>query len=345
MSLRNALKAIEGASSFLLTTHQSPDGDGIGSMYALHRGLQALGKDCVSLISEGIPEKLAFIDERGLISRANADPPGLGERLAIVLDTNDGMNLGFLGDGVLPRAKGVYFIDHHEAPPGYASEAWIDTGAAATAEMTLDILEALGVRLEADVATALYTGLVYDTGSFVYSKTTERSFKAAMTLVRAGASPAGVHARLHENSSAAALLLMKKAVSSLEILADGRIACMRLSKGDFLETGARYEDAEGLINIPLQVRMIEASILLKENSDSGLRCSLRSKGGVNVAAIAQHFGGGGHARAAGMKYAGTMDNAARELVSLIRTVLDGGSIPAPEPMRRPKTKPKDEPAR
>jgi phosphoesterase RecJ-like protein len=333
MAPQTALKAIRAHEKFILTTHQGPDGDGLGSMYALHRGLKALGKDCISLISQEIPAKFAFIDKKRVIKKADGVPRGLKDRFLIVLDTNDGMNLGGLSDSVLPQAKGVFFIDHHEAPPDFAYDGWIDSKAAATSEMVLDLLEALAVPIETDMATALFTGIAYDTGSFIYQKTTARSFKAALALVSAGASPTAIHALLHENSNAAALMLMKAAISSLELRLNGRLACMILSKNDFSATGAKYEDAEGFINIPLQVKDVEVSLFIKENPESGVRCSLRSKGGVNVAAIAQHFGGGGHATAAGLKYSGGIDEAKRELVSMTERVLKGGSVPKPEPMR------------
>jgi len=333
MGLKTALKAIQGHEKFILTTHQGPDGDGIGSVYALHRGLEALGKDCISLISQEIPQKLAYIDKKRLIKKAAESAGGIKDRFLIVLDTNDGMNLGSLSDSVLPYVRGVLFIDHHEVPPGFSQDAWIDPEAAATAEMLLELLQTLKIRLEPDMATALFTGLSYDTGSFIYKKTSSRSFKTAQALVEAGASPTAIHAQLRENSSAESLMLLKASVASLELSADGKLACMSLKQKDFIESGARFEDADGLINIPLQVKDVEVSILIKEGPESGVRGSLRSKGGVNVAAIAQHFGGGGHATAAGLKYPGSIDEAKRELVSLTEKVLAGGSIPKPAPSR------------
>jgi len=142
MSLKTALKAIKAHEKFILTTHQRPDGDGLGSLYALHRGLQALGKDCISLISQEIPQKFAFIDKKRVIKKAAASPRGIADRILIVLDTNDGLNLGSLSDSVLPAARSVLFIDHHEVSSGFSQEAWIDPEAAATAEMVLGLLQA-----------------------------------------------------------------------------------------------------------------------------------------------------------------------------------------------------------
>jgi len=135
-------------------------------------------------------------------------------------------------------------------------------------------------------------------------------------------------------------MLLKAAVASLELRAEGRLACMTVSNEDFIRSGASFEDADGLINLPLQARPVEVSILIKENPESGIRGSLRSKGGVNVAAIAQHFGGGGHATAAGCKFSGGIDEAKRELVSLTEKVLSGGSIPKPAPSRPSQAKPR-----
>lgn len=341
MPLKTALEALRAHAKFLLTTHQGPDGDGIGSMYALHRGLEILGKDCISWISQEIPPKFAFLDPKGLIRRAPEASRDFEGRFLVVLDTNDGMNLGSAGDSAVQGAQGIFFIDHHETPPDFSQAGWIDPAAAATAEMVLELLQALDVGIEPDMAAALFTGLSYDTGSFIYKKTSARSFKAAQILVEAGASPMEVNARLRENASPEALMLLKAAVGSLELRPGGKLACMTLSKRDFLDSGALYEDADGLINIPLQAKDVQVSILIKENPESGVRASLRSKGGLNVAAIAQHFGGGGHATAAGLKFPGGIDEAKRELVSLTENVLSGGSIPKPAPSRPIRSVPGD----
>jgi phosphoesterase RecJ-like protein len=160
---------------------------------------------------------------------------------------------------------------------------------------------AAGIVLDKDTATAAFAGISYDTGSFAYIKTTGRTFKAALSLVERGVVPHAVYRELNESSSMGALLLRKQVLSTLEIHAGGRAAALILRKEDLENTGATFEDAETFINIPLRAREIAVSILVKENQEGKVRCSLRSKGEVNVSKIARQFSGGGHATAAGFK--------------------------------------------
>jgi phosphoesterase RecJ-like protein len=161
------------------------------------------------------------------------------------------------------------------------------------------VAERLGVELPMDAAEAIFSGIVYDTGSFSYPKTSERTFECALELVKRGVVPYEIHKRMYESSSEGVLLLQKAVMSSLELRLQGRAAILSLGKEVLASSGASYEDAEDLVNIPLQDRRVEVSVLFKENVEGRLRCSLRSKGGVNVARIAQAFGGGGHKTAAG----------------------------------------------
>ncbi len=301
MAIQEALDFIRSHQRLLLTTHDSADADGIGAEYALVKAARALGKDCLALNGERIPEKWSFLDPDGLIGAyRDAGPGALDGRAAVLLDSNDLGNAG-IPDLWDPRWEGrLFVIDHHEASQS-SCPSWLDPGKSSTCEMVLELVEGLGTPLGEDAASGLFAGMSFDTGSFSYSKTTELTFDAARRLVAAGASPARAHALLRESQTTAALLLMKRAVSGMEILAEGRVAVQALSKADFTETGARYEDADGIINIPLSAKDVEVSILFKESPEGLLRCSFRSKGLVNVAAIAQRSGGGGHKAAAGFK--------------------------------------------
>jgi phosphoesterase RecJ-like protein len=177
----------------------------------------------------------------------------------------------------------------------------VDTDAASTCEMIVKMAGTYKVAIDREMASIAYAGILYDTGSFIYPKTSARTFKAALDLVKAGAVPNEIYRNMFESASVGALLLQKRVLSSLDLRASNRIALQTLTKQDLESSGAAYEDAESLINIPLKSKEIEVSILVKENEDGRIRCSLRSKGRVNVSAIAQTFGGGGHRTAAGFK--------------------------------------------
>jgi phosphoesterase RecJ-like protein len=342
MAIQTALNFINANSRIIVTTHDAPDGDGLGSAYALARGLALMGKECAVVLSRPAPEKFSFIDVKGII-RNIADgplPKEMQSAACVVVDTNDSLNLGSFGDRVLPSVGRRFFIDHHQPLARTPFKGWIDTKAAASAEMVFDILKSLQVRIEPDMAAALLTGIVFDTGSFIYARTSPRTFKTAYELRILGASPSDIHHRLYECSSSAALMLMKAAISSLELRADGRIACMTLGRGDFEASGALYEDAEGLINMPLSAQDVEVSLLIKESPENGLRCSLRSKGKINVATIAQRFGGGGHTTASGFRYDGTVTEAKNKLVALTELLLEPAAAREPRAGRGEKAQKK-----
>jgi phosphoesterase RecJ-like protein len=216
------------------------------------------------------------------------------------VDTSDEFNIGIVKN-ILPKVREIFVIDHHELNPYSNLTGFIDSAASSTCEIVLGIAQAAGITLNEITAQAAFAGISYDSGSFAYTKTTAKTFKAALALVEAGVSPYKVYSALNESAPMSALLLQKQVLSTLEIHEQGRIAVQILRREDLESTGANFEDAEAFINIPLKSRDVAVSILIKENREGLIRCSLRSKGAVNVSKIAQIFGGGGHATAAGFK--------------------------------------------
>jgi bifunctional oligoribonuclease and PAP phosphatase NrnA len=307
MTLDGMAEYLRDHDQYVLLSHDGPDADGLGAAYCLALALSAIGKSVFIAVSGRVPPKFRFIDQRGLVRSLTSEaaneeavlPFPSSEATPVVVDTHDIAYLGASSAEVIAKAGFALFIDHHE--PRHKADVLelIDATASSSCELVYLVVRRLGVELPLDAAEALYAGIVYDTGSFSYPKTSERTFSCALDLVRLGVDPYEMHLRLHESSSNGSLLLQKAAISSLELAEGGRIAVQSLLKEDLAASGAAYEDAEDLVNIPLQDRMVEVSILFKENSEGRLRCSLRSKGEVNVASIAQAFGGGGHKTAAG----------------------------------------------
>jgi phosphoesterase RecJ-like protein len=287
---------------FVLTTHDAPDADGIGAELALAFILEGLGKEALILNASAVPERFRFMDP---LNRAGVwdqekhrDLPAAAA--LIILDTSDEFHTGAMKD-VIPLFHKVMTIDHHELNPRSSLRGYIDPGAAATCELVLDIAAHFNQTLDRNTAAAAFAGLSYDSGSFSYSKTTARTFTAARILVEAGARPYEIHGYLNESASTASLLLQSRILAGLTLHCGGRVAAMTLRQADLAATGALFEDAESFINIPLKSRDIAVSIMVKENEDGKIRCSLRSKGAVNVSKIAQQFSGGGHAQAAGFR--------------------------------------------
>jgi len=269
----------------------------------LAAALESLGKRVRILNSEALAERYAFMDPKKRVqARKDGEfAPYTDGYVLAVMDTSDETNLGSAAGQILGGAKEVFFLDHHEQAPGNRLDGYADTTASSTSELALEIIGRLGARLDPISARAAYAGIVFDTGSFIYPKTTARTFRAAVALVEAGAVPNEIYKAMYESASVGALLLQQRVLSSMELAGDGRVAIQTMLKADLEAAGANYDDAEPLINIPLHSKNIEVSILIKENAEGRLRCSLRSKGEVNVSTIAQSFGGGGHRTAAGFK--------------------------------------------
>jgi phosphoesterase RecJ-like protein len=302
-SLEKIIEFIHAHDCFVLSTHSAPDADGLGSQIVLRGILLYLGKQVRILNTDPVPARFAFLDPSGFIECWNAKlhQSFLAQSGLFILDASDEFNLGVLQQEALPIAQDICVIDHHELSPFTGLRGYIDTNAAATAEIIIELCQRLKVPITLDMANAAYAGLIYDTGSFIYIKTSVRTFKTALRLVQAGVVPYEIYKELFESAPVGALLLKKQVLSTLELHEEGKIAIQMMTRKDLEQTGATYEDAEDLINIPLQSRTVEVSILIKENSEGLIRCSLRSKGKVNVSLLAQSFGGGGHKTAAGFK--------------------------------------------
>lgn len=319
------LNKILSAKDFILTSHQGPDADGLGAEYALCLGLRALGKRAIIRNSEAPPARFGFIDARKLsgIASDGFSPLKPETSILVVLDTSDTRFLGSISDILLNRIGGLLVVDHHEAHDEPEGCAFIDSTASSTCELVYWMLENLGARLPLDGYEALFAGIVYDTGSFAYSKTRASTFACAEALVARGVEPYKVHRLMYESSTEASLMLHKAIISTLELAMGGKVAALVMTCAMLEATGAEYEDAENLINIPLGSLAVEVSVMFKENRDGALRCSLRSKGLVNVARIAQAFGGGGHKTASGFKCRRPLAETRADVLERIGSALQG----------------------
>ncbi|MDR0601156.1 MAG: bifunctional oligoribonuclease/PAP phosphatase NrnA, partial [Treponema sp.] len=177
----------------------------------------------------------------------------------------------------------------------------IDPTASSACELAVETALAAGVCLDNNTAAAAFAGIIYDTGSLSYIKTTLRTFRICLMLVEIGVVPYHIYRKLNESGTMKALLLQQKVLSTLRICCGGRAAVQVLRKEDLESTGASFEDAESFINFPLKAKDIAVSVLVKENAEGKVRCSLRSKGEVNVSKIARAFSGGGHITSAGFR--------------------------------------------
>jgi phosphoesterase RecJ-like protein len=276
---------------FILTAHETPDGDAIGSECALAMVLKKMGKKVKIFNSDITPSKFKFID-------VQKDIRILKNKNQLTNDTN---NIGVVADLILPAVKEHFIIDHHDSDIPVLSGNLIQRSASSTAELLYHIFQDMNVEIDLYIANALYTAIVYDTGSFVYPKTTAVTFKIAYEMVTIGVNPNNIFAHVYECNSISSVILESKVLSTLKLELNDHVAIQTMTKETILESGSKYEEADQIINIPLKAEAIRVSIFFKQDINGLLRCSLRSKGDIDVVEIARSFSGGGHKNAAGFK--------------------------------------------
>ena len=292
---------IRAGDRFLLTTHENPDGDALGSLLAVHRILETLGKDSLMFLAAKefpLPVEYRFLPLEEVFHEPPAD---ISDRVVIFLDCGniDRMPVDFLREG---RNK-VINIDHHHDNTRFGTINLIDVEASCTAEIVYELAGLLGVEMTPELANALYVALVTDTGKFMYENTDERSHRMAAGLIEAGVQVNEVYRRLYEHAPIEKLKLLARALDKVEVRDDGRLAVTYISEGDYSSTGASEALTEGVID---HLRAIDGTVVAavvrdqSETDRAARKVSMRSTDGrVDVSAIARVHGGGGHRRAAG----------------------------------------------
>ena len=316
----------------LVTTHVRPDGDAIGTSAALVLGLKKRGIDAQVLLLSHLPRKYAFVFDENAIPFIDAEkewPPHLapreysrGERLfneydaLLVADTGTWSQLPGLRERVLNWPGPKIVLDHHLTQEDWADLKLVIPEAAAAGEIAAELLEQWDVEIDRALASCLFVAIASDTGWFQFANTRPFTMRLAATLMEKGVDTDRLYQLLYQNERAERVALQARALQSLELLAGGKLAVMTITKQDFADTRAGVPDTENLINVPLQIRTVEVSVLLVEPIDFGpARVSFRSKGQVDVAKFAEQFGGGGHARASGAKVDGFFAAAREQVVS------------------------------
>jgi phosphoesterase RecJ-like protein len=300
---------IQGHERFLLTTHIRPDGDGIGSMQALALALSRLGKRVRCLIASVYPARYRFLDPDRQIERFTAREtetevrtgswPLAGADAAIILDTGTWNQLGELGSFLHDSKAARAVIDHHQTQDDLGASCFVDTRAEATGRLAFEAINALEVPLDGLMARALFVALAMDTGWFRHSNTTAATFELAGRLVEAGARPETLYEPLFEENSLARLKLLALILSRLQVGEQGQIAFTELRSADYQATGATPQDSEDLVNYTRSVAGVEVGLFFMEQPRGGVKVSFRSRQRVDVAGIAEQFGGGGHRLASG----------------------------------------------
>jgi phosphoesterase RecJ-like protein len=312
--------AIRARRRFVLSSHMRPDGDAIGSQVAMAFALRALGKD-VRMINRDRPPA-PMLQFPGVSDIEVAEAVEGAFDAAIIMECGDLTRTGVAG---LDRSF-VINIDHHPGNTGYGQLNWIDPSAAACGEMVLDLVDALGVPLSFEIATHVYLAIITDTGSFHYSHITPRTFDIARRTIEAGVNAEHMARSIFDSNSMARLKLFGTVMGTMQVDASGRIAIVYIDHQMAREAGGTYDDTEGLINLPLTVKEIQAVVFFKQNEGDEYRVSMRSKDNVDISAIAKQFGGGGHRNAAGCTVVGRIDQLQRMFVDKIQAAMESAGL-------------------
>ncbi len=308
---RAVSQALEDAGRVLVVSHRDPDGDALGASLGLLHLLEPMGKEIWVHSAGPLPEEYAFLP--GMERVSDGFPPAGEVDLAVLLDCHQPARAGRAAAEYLPQVGRAVVVDHHQGAVEFGDPAWVDPGYAATSQMLAQMAAEAGWSLNPQAATCLFVGLQTDTGSFRYSNATPRAFRTAAGLVEAGADPWAVSQQVYATRPKR-LRLLARILDGLGFQAGGRLAVGQVSLAELSEMDADSRDLEDAVEAIRGIPGVEVAVLLRELEGGGVKASLRSRGGLDVAAVAIALGGGGHRSAAGMRLEGTLP-AARELVT------------------------------
>jgi phosphoesterase RecJ-like protein len=311
---KKILSALRDDEKFLVAAHINPDGDAIGSAVALGLALESMGKEAVIYSKDPVPLHYTFLPGQEKI-RSVLEDALEADPVLILVDCNSPERAGIEGH----RFRRSIVIDHHETGSDFGDLKWIDHKAAACGSMVYAAIKSLGVKITKAMATNLYAAIAVDTGTFRYANTTAEVLRTGAELVDLGAQPGLIAERLYETWNIRRFRLFMMTLNTLEIKND--IAITHVT-GDMLRrTGAKAEDTENFSNLPRRIDSVKISVLLREIGKGTWKVSLRSKGDVDVAKIAEHFGGGGHKNAAGFRIKADLKSAKEALLHARRKLL------------------------
>ncbi len=305
---------------FALLSHVRPDGDALGSQLALALSLQQLGKEVTVWNEDGLLEKYNFLPGGERLNPPPRQPQDFD--VAVALDTATQNRLGTAGESVR-HAKTWINIDHHPSNPGYGDLVYIDPVSPATGQILFELIQNQQLPMNPAIAENLFVAISTDTGSFQYPNTTARTFEIGAELVRCGVDVGHVSQLLYENYPPRRTELLRELLGTMRFEARGKIASFSLSLKVAAQLNVKPEDNEGLIDHLRAIRGVIVAVFFEELTDGKVRVSMRSKREeVDVSAICQKFGGGGHKLAAGTRVRGTLAKVEQKILEEICDVID-----------------------
>jgi phosphoesterase RecJ-like protein len=312
-------KLVHEATSFVLTSHMRPDCDAIGSEIGLALALRSLGKTVRIVNADPVPPHIAFIDPHRDVQVLGQDVQA-GDvtcDVIIVVDTSAWSQLGPMADVVRASGARKIVIDHHVSQDNLGAVMFKETTSESTGRLVLGAIDALDVKLTPQMAVPLFAAIATDTGWFRFASVTEATVHAAARLIGAGARPSEIFGELYERNTLARLLLQGRILSKVKSHLGGRLMTTAITQQDLRDVGAEPTDTEDVINRLLSVGGVEVAILMLELGPKETKVSLRSRSSLDVNAIAEKFGGGGHRAASGVRYLGPLSEAEMNVVEAV----------------------------
>ena len=316
-TLQEIVDAIGARRRFVVSSHSRPDGDSIGSSVSMALALRALGKEARVVHKDRAPAPLLGFP--GVSGIEIADRAGDDFEAGIIMECGELARTGVAG----LEGRFLINIDHHPGNAGFGQINWFDSSAAACGEMVFDLIRALDVPLSVEIATHIYLAVLTDTGSFHYSSISPRTFDICRLTLEAGVDPVEVAHTVYNSNNIGRLRLFGCVLNAMRTDHSGRIAILHLDHEMAREAGGTYDDTEGLINEPLTVKEIQAVVFFKQIEGDEYRVSMRSKGDVDIGAVARELGGGGHKNAAGCTVTGPIDALQQTLVKKMEDAVEG----------------------
>ena len=313
LTINECAEQLKNADNILILMHRSPDGDAVGSGYALAYALRSIGKNVQPVCSDNIPPKYSYITN-GL------DVQDFEPEYIVTVDLADTQ---LFGDKLIQyKDKVDLCIDHHPSNTGYAKYGIVDGSAGACAQIVKKVISAMDIPIDKNIANAVFTAISTDTGCFKYSNADAESYQMAAEMVACGAEGFFINRLMFDTKSRSRLELERLALNSLKYYNDEQIAIIFITKEMLEKSGADDNDTEGISGIPRQIEGVKIGITIREKEENNFRISVRSAGDIDVSAICTQFGGGGHKAAAGCTIiTDTLSDAERQITNAAGAVL------------------------
>lgn len=315
--LNNMGKAIEligKNNNIFIASHINPDGDNIGSMLALSLALKKINKNVVVLQSDFVPEDFKFLPGINSITEYKDDLGPID--ILIAVDSSDEERLGN-NKYLLDKSTYIINIDHHVSNTMFGDINIVDSKAAATGELIYKFIKMMGIELDVDIGSNLYTAISTDTGKFSYESVTSDTHRIVAELIDIGVDFNHINIQIYESMSMERTKLFIEAMSTLKTYGNEKIATVKITQNMLSKTNTAMEDTEGIVSFIRKIATVEVACLLKELEEDDIKISLRSKNYVDVASICEYFKGGGHIRAAGCSISSNICDAEKAIVKKI----------------------------